>query len=89
MGKEYLHDSRKVLEDLNTGESGLTSEEVARRQAQYGANKLAEGNKKTKLQRFLEQLKDPMLIMLIIAAGVSAVTNIISGESMVEVSSSS
>ena len=85
MGKEYLHDPRKVLEDLNTGESGLTSEEVARRQAQYGANKLAEGNKKTKLQRFLEQLKDPMLIMLIIAAGVSAVTNIISGESMVEV----
>ena len=52
MGKEYLHDPRKVLEDLNTGESGLTSEEVARRQAQYGANKLAEGNKKTKLQRF-------------------------------------
>lgn len=85
MGKEYLHDPRKVLEDLNTGESGLTSEEVARRQAQYGANKLAEGNKKTKLQRFMDQLKDPMLIMLIIAAGVSAVTNIISGESMVEV----
>ena len=85
MGKEYLHDPRKVLDDLNTGESGLTSEEVARRQAQYGANKLAEGNKKTKLQRFMDQLKDPMLIMLIIAAGVSAVTNIISGESMVEV----
>lgn len=85
MGKEYLHDPRKVLEDLNTGESGLTSEEVTRRQVQYGANKLAEGNKKTKLQRFMDQLKDPMLIMLIIAAGVSAVTNIISGESMVEV----
>ena len=33
----------------------------------------------------MDQLKDPMLIMLIIAAGVSAVTNIISGESMVEV----
>ena len=64
-----------VLQDINTGESGLTSEEVARRQAQYGANKLAEGNKKTKLQRFMDQLKDPMLIMLIIAAGVSAVTS--------------
>ena len=85
MGKEYLHDRKQVLEDLKTGESGLSSEEISRRQAQYGANKLAKGKKKTNLERFLDQLKDPMLIMLLIAAGVSAITNIISGETMVEV----
>ena len=85
MGKEYLNDRKQVLEDLKSGESGLSSEEISRRQAQYGANKLAEGKKKTKTERFLDQLKDPMLIMLLIAAGVSAITNIISGESMVEV----
>lgn len=85
MEKEYLKDSTQVLESLESAESGLSSSVVAERQKKYGENKLAEGNKKTNIQRFIEQLKDPMLIMLIIAAGVSAVTNIASGESMVEV----
>ncbi len=55
---------------------GLTGAEAARRLEQYGPNALAEGKKKSVLQVFLEQFKDLMVIILIIAAVVS----LISGE---------
>ena len=46
----------------------------------YGPNKLKEAPKPTLVQRFLAQLKDPMLIILMIAAAVSALTGMLSGE---------
>lgn len=52
-------------------EMGLTAAEVAGRQATYGANRLQEKKKKTMLQRFFDQFKDVMIIILIIAAMVS------------------
>ena len=64
---------------------GLSSAEAAARLEKYGPNKLKDAEKPTLLQRFIEQLKDPMLIILMIAAAVSAVTNFISGESFAEV----
>ena len=54
-------------------EKGLTSEQVASLKAQHGPNKLREKKKKTTLQRFIEQFKDVMILILIAAAVVSFV----------------
>ena len=63
------------------GADGLTTAQAKERLEQYGPNKLKEAEKPTLLQRFIEQLKDPMLIILMIAAGVSALTGMLAGES--------
>ena len=85
MKQEYIQSSEEVLQELGVTAEGLSTAEAQKRLEQYGPNKLKDAEKATLLQRFLEQLKDPMLIILMIAAGVSAVTNIISGESLAEV----
>ncbi len=76
----YCEEKETVLQALNTTEQGLSSAEAAKRLQQYGPNKLKEGEKPTLLQRFLAQLKDPMLIILLVAAAVSALTGMLSGE---------
>ena len=81
MKKTYTKSTQEILSALGVDESGLASEQARQRLAKYGPNKLKEGEKPTLLQRFLTQLKDPMLIILLIAAGVSALTGILSGES--------
>ena len=75
----------RVLEHLKSSETGLTGQEASRRLEQYGPNKLAEGKKVTLLQRFLKQLSDPMIIILLVAAAVSGVTAAYSGESFADV----
>lgn len=85
MEKEYLKSSEEILKELNTSTQGLTDQQAEQRLAQYGENRLQEGRKITMLERFVEELKDPMLIMLMAAAVVSAITNIISGEPLTEV----
>ncbi len=54
-------------------ERGLSAEEAARRLDEYGQNKLAEKKKKTFLQKFFEQFRDVMIIILLIAAAISFV----------------
>ena len=83
--QEYVQTPQELIAELDTSPSGLSSEEAAARLEKYGPNKLKDAEKPTLLQRFIEQLKDPMLIILMIAAAVSAVTNFISGESFAEV----
>ena len=93
MKKFYTQSSEEVLRQLNAGVNGLTAEEVKRRQEKYGPNKLKEAEKATWFQRFMAQLKDPMLIILMIAAVVSAATTVLDyfqtgaelGEGLVEV----
>ena len=85
MKQAYIQSVQEVLQEQNVTAEGLTSAEAKKRQEQYGPNKLKDAEKKTTLQRFLDQLKDPMLIILMIAAAVSAVTNLIAGESLAEV----
>ena len=80
MEKEYRLSTEAVLQELDTTEQGLSSQEAAARLEKYGHNKLKEAEKATWLQRFLAQLRDPMLIILMIAAGVSALTGMLSGE---------
>ena len=77
MKQEYAKTSEEVLKELNTSAEGLTSAEAKKRQEQYGPNKLKDAEKKSVFQRFLDQLKDPMLIILMIAAAVSAGTTIL------------
>ena len=81
MKKTYTQSAEEVLRDLGVGAEGLTTAEAKARLEKYGPNKLKEAEKPTLFQRFIEQLKDPMLIILMIAAGVSAVTGMLAGES--------
>ena len=81
MKNEYNRSPAEVLEDLGTCQTGLTEEEAAQRLAKCGPNKLKEAEKPSLMQRFLSQLKDPMLLILLAAAAVSAVTNALSVES--------
>ena len=80
MKKTYTQSAEEVLHDLGVGAEGLTTAQAQERLAKYGPNKLKEAEKPTLLQRFIEQLKDPMLIILLVAAGVSALTGMLAGE---------
>ena len=83
--KSYQQTTDEVLQAQKSRLSGLTSNEAGERLQKYGANKLAEAKKATLLERFLQQLKDPMLIILLIAAAVSGVTSLMQNEGMADV----
>ena len=73
----------EVIQSLSSNmERGLTSAQVAELQGRFGPNKLNEKKKKTNLQRFLEQFKDVMIIILLIAAIISFVIACIEGDPM-------
>ena len=75
--KHYLHDVNEVFAEVKSSEQGLTSAEAAARLEANGKNKLAEAKKVSMLSRFVDQLKDPMIIILLVAAVISAVTEMI------------
>ncbi|NLK27471.1 MAG: cation-translocating P-type ATPase [Clostridiales bacterium] len=83
--KEYLQTSKKVLQELKTNAEGLSSSEAAQRLKQQGKNKLKEAEKVSLLVRFFNQLKDPMVLILLAAAGISGATAVYSGESFADV----
>ncbi len=80
MKTTYTQTPDEVLLDLAVGPHGLSTKEAQERLAKYGPNKLKEGEKPTLLQRFIAQLKDPMLIILMVAAAVSGLTGVLAGE---------
>ncbi len=77
--KHYLSKAEEVLQTLNAGADGLTSGEALKRQEECGKNKLEEAKKTSIIKRFLLQLADPMILILIAAAVISAVTATIDG----------
>ena len=77
MKKSYTLSTEEVLQELGVTANGLTTAEARERLTKYGPNKLKEAEKATWFQRFMAQLKDPMLIILMIAAVVSAATTVI------------
>ncbi len=83
--KHYLEHYEKIMQDLNVDANGLSSEDAASRLATYGPNKLKEGEKESLLSKFFGQLKDPMTIILIVAAVISAITASLSGEGFADV----
>jgi len=80
MKQTYTQSAEEVLRGLGVGAEGLSTAQAQERLEKYGPNKLKEAEKPTLIQRFLAQLRDPMLIILMIAAGVSALTGMLAGE---------
>lgn len=70
----YAMEKQELLAELETNqETGLSADLAARRIAQYGENRLRGKKKKSGIQRFLDQFKDVMILILIVAAVVSFV----------------
>lgn len=62
---------KEILEKLNTTEKGISKEEVEKRQNVYGYNEFQEKKSKSMFERFIEQFKDFLIIILIVAAVIS------------------
>ncbi len=75
--KYYLENVENVFEEVKSAPQGLSSSEAQKRLEEHGKNKLAEAKKDSMLKKFFDQMKDPMIIILIIAAAISAVTEYI------------
>ena len=78
--KYYLESTDRVLDSVKSSPGGLSAQEAKARLEANGRNKLKEGEHATMLQRFLQQLKEPMLIILMVAALVSGLTSLLQGE---------
>ena len=83
--KFYCEDVQSVLGKVESSPTGLSSAEAAARLEKHGKNKLAEGEKVPVWKRFLEQLADPMIIILLCAAAISGVLAVVEGESFADV----
>ena len=83
--KEYLSSLEEVLKEQNSSQEGLTTGEAQERLSKYGKNELEKGKKTSLIQRFLKELADPMIIILIVAAIISGITAFYEGESFADV----
>ncbi|KXB35116.1 cation-translocating P-type ATPase [Atopobium deltae] len=78
--KEYLTDAQDVVDGLNSStQEGLTSTDAQQRLTEHGPNKLKQAEKDPLYKRFFAQMADPMIIMLIIAACISAIEGLYKG----------
>ena len=70
-----------VVQELSSDRiTGLTSAQVEEKRAKFGENRLREKKKKTNFQRFLDQFKDAMILILLAAAAISFVVACVEGE---------
>lgn len=83
--KFYLESKDRVFEQVKSSENGLTQSQAQARLQENGKNKLAEGKKDSLIKRFLEQLAEPMTLILIVAAIISAITSAYANESYADV----
>lgn len=83
--KYYCEEVSSVLKYVGSEENGLSALEAERRLAQNGRNKLAEAKKDSLLKRFLNQLTEPMIIILLAAAFISGVLAVVEGEPFTDV----
>ena len=74
MKQEWEQTAEELLEEWKASEDGLKQEEIAHRQEKYGRNILAEGKKESVLSVFLHQFCDLLVLILLVAAGISAVS---------------
>ena len=81
MEQMFRRTAQQALEQLDTTTQGLSDAEIAKRRETYGENALAEEKKKSPLVVFLEQFKDLLVIILIAAAVISALSG--NGESTI------
>ena len=80
MKQFYTSEVEEVLQEVQSSASGLTSTEAKARLERDGKNALDEGQKRPMILRFLDQFKDLMIIVLLVAAVVSGVLSIVQGE---------
>ena len=71
--KYYLEEVKKVFEELNSSENGLTNQEAYKRQKVQGKNKIDEEKKDGLIKKIIKSVSDPMIIMLIVTAVISAI----------------
>lgn len=83
--KEYLKSTEEVLKAVNSTPNGITSNQAKEVLEKQGPNKLREPKKDGIIKRFFKSLMDPMIIMLLAAAAISAITAVISGDSFTDV----
>ncbi|MBO5359687.1 MAG: calcium-translocating P-type ATPase, PMCA-type [Clostridia bacterium] len=79
----YLKETDAVFEAVKSSPEGLSSQEAASRLEKNGKNKLAEAKKDSMLKRFINQLKDPMIIILLVAAVIAAATEMFEAKGFV------
>lgn len=83
--KYYLERKETVLNELNSSVDGLSAAEAQRRLEENGRNKLSAPPAKSLIVRFFEQMADPMIIILLVAAAISGVLAVVEGESFADV----
>ncbi|MBQ7047323.1 MAG: ATPase, partial [Clostridia bacterium] len=83
--KEYLRSAEEILTEQNSNDNGLRKEEAKARLEKYGPNKLKEGKKVSLIRKFLGELADPMIIILLVAAAISGVLAFIENEAPFDV----
>ncbi len=70
----YTQGEEEVLKSLDTSVDGLSTEQAKERLDAYGYNELDEGEKRSLLSKFIDQFKDLMIIILLVAAALSVIT---------------
>ena len=83
--KYYDQDAETALRETRSDAGGLSVEEAEKRLAEHGRNKLAEAKKDSLIKRFFSQMADPMIIILLVAAAISAVLSVAQNESFADV----
>ena len=83
--RPYLETAEAVLSRIGSAENGLSSAEAARRLEANGPNKLVEAKKRSNILRFFDQMKDPMIIILLVAAALSLITSLYEHENPADV----
>lgn len=74
--KEYLKSAEDVIAEQESSSAGLSSSEAGRRLSIHGGNRLAEAKKESLIKKFFAELADPMIIILLVAAVISTVTEL-------------
>ena len=83
--KFYCETQEEVLKELKTSKNGLSENEAVRRLEANGKNRLEAAKGKSLIRRFMEQLSDPMILILLAAAAVSGVLAVVENESFADV----
>lgn len=83
--KYYFEKTEDVLKNLSSAENGLSEQEAADRLSKNGKNKLDDPPKESLFRKFLDQIMDPMILILIGAAVISTITSIYAHESFTDV----
>lgn len=81
----YCESKEDVLRELGVTENGLSQSEAQTRLERNGKNRLAAAKGKSLIRRFLEQLADPMIIILLAAAAVSGILAVVENDSFADV----